>query len=486
MALAIIVYDALWVYRSGSVAIRAAIAYRKLQRWQSVDWLGRAQEHPNFDRAYHLVIVPTYGESVDILRTTLTYLANQDFPRERLAVVVGFESRDREAWKRSQQLLEEFRGRFGYFWTNFHRLTAGEVPGKSSNEASAARYAKQRLVDEAGVDAEFTTVTTCDADSRLPRQYLSALTSHFLSFPRTSIFQPAILFYSNIWRVPTPSRVMNSLHSIYQLAKLTRTDKLIPQSTYSMSLAACIEVGYWDGNVIPEDSHMFFKMLFHFGSQVRVVPMYLAVIADAVESTSYVGTVRSQFNQEKRWAWGVADVPYVLRGWARAKTPGFSTGYRVLRYVEEHLNWPIGPFLLTFGGGAPAYFNHDFAYTPLGRVLPSLTGQIMTSSMAFMVLLWVVDWKLKPDAETAWPLLTRLIGLVEWLLLPVAGLMLSAVPGLVAHTRLLFGRYMEYNVTPKLAGPPASNVEAGRSAELEPLGQLEAAFSPVRTPTERR
>ncbi len=386
-AICIVFYDALWLYRSCSFGVRAVVAYRIMRRWEATGWLKLASTHPDYDKVHHLVVIPTYQESVEILRSTLQHLADQEFPAKRIAVVLGFESRDRNAWDRSEALREEFRDTFGYLWSTFHPVMPGEVAGKSSNEAWAGRYGKEQLIDEAGVDIEFTTITTCDADSRLSPKYLSAITYEFLTRSRLSIYQPAILFYSNIWRVPTPSRVLNSLHSVWQLAKLTRTDKLVPQSTYSMSLSACAEVGYWDVDVIPEDSHMFFKMLFHFGDAVRVVPIYLPVMADAVESTSYISTVRSQFNQEKRWAWGVSDVPYVLRGWRNAEHAGAATGYRVLRYVEDHLNWPVGPFLLTFGGSAPAFFNHDFKLTAFGAIFPNITSALMTTSLIFSAVL---------------------------------------------------------------------------------------------------
>ncbi|MGH2365796.1 MAG: glycosyltransferase [Chloroflexota bacterium] len=471
-AAGILLYDGLWLYRSCSFAMRAVVAYRELRRWQAADWLGAASRLPRWQRVHHLVLIPTYGESVELLRSTLHHLAQQDFPRERLAVVLGFEQRDRQAWERAEVLLAEFGSSFGYLWASFHPIMPGEVAGKSSNEAWAARYAKRRLIDEAGVDIACTTVTTCDADSRLSPKYFSALTYHFLTQSRYFIYQPALLFYANIWRVAVPSRVMNSLHSVWQLAKLTRTDKLMPQSTYSMSLELCAEAGYWDVDVIPEDSHMFFKLLFRFGAQVRVVPLYLPVMADAVEGTSFMATIRCQFNQEKRWAWGVSDLPYVLKGWGGTADAGsVSLGYRVLRYVEDHLNWPVGPFLLTFGGSAPIFFNHQFGMSRFGQAFPALTSYIMTASLIFSVALWGIDWKLKPAASDARPVLRKIVGLAEWLLLPVTGLLLSALPGLVAHTRLLLGRYMEYNVTQKLAPAALDGAEPGLAVTAgEPVG----------------
>jgi hypothetical protein len=220
-----------------------------------------------------------------------------------------------------------------------------------------------------------------------------------------------------------------------------------------MSLSACAEVGYWDVDVIPEDSHMFFKMLFHFGREVRVEPIYLPVVSDGAEARGYLRTLFSQFEQEKRWAWGVADIPYVMLGLGRtAIRGGVSRWYRGLRYIEEHLSWPLSPFLITFGAGAPRIFNPAFGRSTLGHLLPNLSSWVLTASLASMMVMVVVDRMLKPPAPADHPL-GGWLHMLEWALMPAVGIALSALPGLVAHTRLLFGRYLQYKVTQKLASP---------------------------------
>jgi hypothetical protein len=39
---------------------------------------------------------------------------------------------------------------------------------------------------------------------------------------------------------------------------------------------------------------------------------------------------------------------------------------------------------------------------------------------------------------------------LEFILLPISGFLLSALPGLDAHTRLMLGKYLEYKVTEKV------------------------------------
>ncbi len=38
----------------------------------------------------------------------------------------------------------------------------------------------------------------------------------------------------------------------------------------------------------------------------------------------------------------------------------------------------------------------------------------------------------------------------EFILMPIAGFLFSALPGLDAHTRLMLGKYLQYRVTEKV------------------------------------
>jgi hypothetical protein len=129
----------------------------------------------------------------------------------------------------------------------------------------------------------------------------------------------------------------------------------------------------------------------------------------------------------------------------------------------------LSPFMITFGAGAPGYFNHTYARTPIGHLLPSLSGYMLTASLASMGVMVIMDYQLKPAAPETHAF-SGLLRLAEWCLMPAVGIALSALPGLVAHTRLLFGRYLEYKVTEKLA-----------PSVVEPRSALQMEAVPVST-----
>jgi hypothetical protein len=58
--------------------------------------------------------------------------------------------------------------------------------------------------------------------------------------------------------------------------------------------------------------------------------------------------------------------------------------------------------------------------------------------------------RMLPRRPPDWPLWRQLLVYPTYFLYPIVGLMLSVLPALEAHTRLLLGRYLEYRVTEKV------------------------------------
>ncbi len=113
----------------------------------------------------HIVIVPNYKEPDEILRRTLDALASQHRASERIIPVLGMEEREPDARAKGEALAAEYAGKFRHVLVSVHPGgIPGEEPGKSSNEAWAARQAR-KMVDELGLDPDLVTITSCDADS---------------------------------------------------------------------------------------------------------------------------------------------------------------------------------------------------------------------------------------------------------------------------------------------------------------------------------
>jgi hypothetical protein len=112
--------------------------------------------------------------------------------------------------------------------------------------------------------------------------------------------------------------------------------------------------------------------------------------------------------------------------------------------------WPAHWFLLTLGGLVPALLNPAYAHSALGVWQAGLVSAIMGLCLPCLVLVIVVDWRLRPEHPDGEDIVDVLIGWASFALLPIVGLVLCAIPALDAHTRLLFGRRLEYRVTEKV------------------------------------
>jgi len=452
VAYLIITFDVFWFYKSFTLAYHAIQSFVTMNAHVKIDWLALAKNLPHFNEIYHVLIIPEFHEPLHILRRTMQNLTKQDFPKDKIIIALATESKDPEAEMTSATLMKEFGHFFGKFLITRHTLTPEEVAGKSSNMAWAARQVAQKFKSWR-MNMTFATVTSCDADALLHPKYFSYLTHSFLSDPDRiyRFYQGAILFYNNIWRIPLPSRVVNTMFSIANLAVLSQKSRLINFSTYSLSLATAANVGFWDTDVIPEDYHMFFKVYFAMGEKVKTKSIFLPLLLDSAESHGFWRTMVNQYEQSKRWAWGISDIPYVVRNIILHDEIKLSDRLRrLLLLLEQHIFWSSNWFILTIGSVIPPLVNPAFGRTVLGHNLAQLSSGILTLSLIFLLVIIILDWQIKPPRPkefSAWKLPFLYI---QWLTVPIVSFFLSALPGLDAHTRMILGKRLEYRVTEKV------------------------------------
>lgn len=451
----IIFFIIFWFYKSAIMAFSAILSHLKLNAAQKYDWLADAKKIPDFAKIHHLVIIPTYMEPLHVLERGLNSLVRQDFPKKRISICVAFEAREGKVAKdKAVAIGKKYARHFGNLFFTYHPDIAHEVKGKSSNEAYAGKYAKKFLIDKKGLDINFMTVTSKDADGQLHEKYLSCLTFKFLSKgeKRHLLFwQPVILFYTNIWKVPAPIRVMNSLGSVWQTAQNSRTDRLVNYSMYSLSMKLLDEVGYWDVDVIPEDYRIFFKSFFMKDGLVDVDPVFLPANADAAESTTYIKSLINFYEQERRWAWGVSDDAYIIKKWlTHTHIPFWRRTIRVFKVIEDHFLWPVNWFAITLGATIPTLLNPAFAQTVMGQNLPRVAFGILTTCWIFLAIIIFIDFRQRPKRSEHATLIKKVLTPFEYILMPVITFLFTALPGIDAHTRLMLGKYLEYRVTEKV------------------------------------
>jgi hypothetical protein len=452
VAFLVLLFMVYWFYRSTVFAVTAVLAWLRVNAHQEVDWLSLAQKHPDFQKLRHLVIIPTYKESLSHLERTLTHLAKQTFPTKRVLIALAFEKREGEAARRKAKVLEsEFADKFGAFWITFHPDLPGEVKGKASNEAYAAKAAARKLKRE-GRRLDLITVTSCDADSVFHHRYFAYLSYLYLNDKERAyhFYWAPYLLYNNFWQLPLPTRVQVTIGTLGRLGLLLQRHRLLVISVYSLSLETLDTIGYWDTNIIPEDWHIFLQAFFYLGDKVETIPIFLPINGDAALSTSYLKSLKARYEQERRWAWGVTDIPYAIRQTCRHTEIPLWPRLRLFLYMlETHLTWSSHFFLLTLGATIPPLINPAFRYTALGHNLPRLAKFILTLASVFLIAIIALDIKSRPKRPTWFGLFKTPLLLLQYLLMPVISFFFASLPGLDAHTRLMLNRHLEYKVSEK-------------------------------------
>jgi hypothetical protein len=450
----IIAFSVYWLYRSISMAVLSLIAHFRINASMQNDWLKDLDRVPRAKEIHHLIIVPTYKEPLHILERSFNALTKQTFPHKNIHIMVAFEEREgEEGKKKAHHLMESYGKLFGSVQTTFHPDIHGEVKGKSSNMAWGARHLKEYVVGKLGVPIENCTITSEDADAIFHPSYFACLTYLFLTSrkPFNRIWQGSIRFYNNIWEVPAPIRVLASIFSVSQMFILMRQDRLINFSTYSTSLKMIDSIGYWDTDVIPEDYHLFFKAYFALKGNLEVEPIFLPILADAAQAHSFWSTMYNQYEQIKRWAWGVSDDAYIIKQWLLAEgVPFWDKTIRVIKTVEDHFLWPVNWFAITIGALLPPFLNKEFNRMSLGKTLPQVSSGLLTMSLISLLVIFAIDAHARPSRPKEVSIIHRILQPFEFLLTPFLGFFFSALPGLDAHTRLMLGKYLEYRVTEKV------------------------------------
>ena len=450
----VLIFNVYWFYQSLQIAISSIISHTKIQAAKLYDWMGDVKGFPDWEKLEHVVIIPTYKEPIHTLERTLNSLAVQEFPTKQMTVVLAMEVKESEDERlpKVKYLKEKFGKTFKNLFFTVHTLTTGEVVGKASNERFAAIWIEKNYISKNKFDLDYFTVTSCDADHKYHPKHFASLAFKFLDNPhRYKMFwQPSVMFYNNIWEVPAITRVPNSLMSILNLSQLARRDRLINTANYSLSFRLLHEIGYWDADKIPEDWGIFFKAFYKKGGGIEVEPIYLPLLADAPQSTSFWKTVKNQYQQIQRWAWGVSDDPWIIKSYLLTDIPFWEKTMRLFQVLWAHFLWPVNWFIITIGLTVPTLLNPAFGRTALGYTVPKLSSWILTVALIFLVVMIFIDNVHKPKRPEGYPVWRVILTPFEFILLPIVGLFFGALPGLDAHTRLMLGKYMEYKVTEKV------------------------------------
>jgi cellulose synthase/poly-beta-1,6-N-acetylglucosamine synthase-like glycosyltransferase len=427
---------------------------RTIPAWH-YKYVRKFQEEPDRMKPsdiYHAVIVATWNESREVLEPTIQYLLDSDFDMKKVIFVLAFEERGGEAVeKQAKQLMKDFEDKFYYAFAAKHPDgVPGEMVGKGSNITFAARKLEQFL-EKRHIDPLNVIVTTLDADNRPHKQYLNALTYTYVVSPDPlhASYQPIPMYTNNIWDAPAPMRVIATGNSFWNVTLSMRPHMLRNFSSHAQSMAALIDTDYWSVRTIVEDGHQFWRTYFRYDGNHEVYPIYTPIYQDAVLARTYPKTLRMQFVQLRRWAWGCSDIAYVAEKgfFTPNKVPKIDMIFKFLRLLEGHVSWSTAPLILAFAGYIPLLLNpDDYA----SNQLPFIASRVQTVALVGVFVTMFLSMRILPPKPARYKRHRTLFMIVQWVFLPVTSILYNSLAALNAQTRLMFKRYLgKFDITEK-------------------------------------
>lgn len=472
-------YLLLWFAKSIGLDIRAVQGYKTIKQHEKLPWSDMLSElktgevpeagRPGWhyrnieritadpvpikpDEITHALIIATYNESRAVLEPTLNAIMNSDYDKKKVILVLAYEERGgAEIEAQAKDLVEQYGPNFMHAMAVKHpKNLPGEIIGKGGNITFAGRELEKYLAKE-GIKPLSVIVTTLDADNRPHSSYLGALTYLYsvCPDPATVSFQPVPMFTNNVWDAPAPMRVIATGNSFWMTVSSMRPHALRNFSSHAQSMQTLIDTDFWSVRTIVEDGHQFWRTYFRYNGKHEVFPIYVPVYQDAVLANGYIRTLKAQFIQLRRWAWGASDVAYVIdTGFFKDNdVPKLNLTFKLLQLLEGHISWATAPILLAFSAFIPAFFNpQNYA----ANQLPIIVSRLQTLALAGIFVTLFFSLKTLPPKPQHYKRHRTIFMVVQWIYLPITTILYNSFSALYSQTRLMFGRYIgKFDVTEK-------------------------------------
>lgn len=452
----IILYDLYWLVRITYFVTYLFISWKKYHQVNQINWFNKIQElgpetSSGWQKYYHLIILPTYKESIKVFRDTLNGLANADYDTKKFIVVLSRECAERAGQEYEEQFLkdaevlhQEYDNKFYKFFTLIHPTSPpDELPGKGSNDTWAVKKIKQKFIDVENIPYENIIVSAFDVDTHVYPQYFSRLTYLWMTAdnPHHHSYQPLALYNNNIWQAPCFARVVANSTTFWLMAELARPERLFTFSSHSMSFKTLVEVGFWQTDIVTEDSRIFLQCYDYFDGDYSTIPMYVPISMDTVLGKNIWQTIKGQYKQMRRWAWSVEHFPWMVTHFIKNKKIAWSKKIKYLfNQSEGQFSWATGPIFILILGRLPLIVaSIRGEQIAVVQNTPFVLQTLMSLAMVGIFVSAIINVFFLPARPPKYKKIKWLVMVLQWILLPITLIFFGSLPATDAQTRLMLG-----------------------------------------------
>ncbi len=406
---------------------------------------------------YHAVIMVAYNETMETMKPSIEAVAASDWPNEKIIFVLGYEERGGEEIEQTAKELKKlFKDVFKDFIIVKHPDgVKGEITGKGPNLSNAGEALSKYIVQK-HINREKVIITSIDSDNRVHPKYLNNVAYEFCVRDRETrqrrSYQPVCLFTNNIWDAAAPMRVIAVSNSFFNVIQTMRPHILWNFASHSQPLAAIEDMNYWSRRTIVEDGHQYWRSYFYFRGDYDTVAIRVPIYQDAVMDENIPKTLKMQFVQLRRWAYGASDIAYVgnLLFDKNREVPFMKTFRKFVRLFDSHITRTMIAPIVAFGGWIPMIMNLSTRGMTVFN-LPKVVSVVQTIATIGLLVTILFSLKMLPKRPARYKKTKTAAMVAQWVLAPIIALVYSSASAYYAQTRLMTGRYMEkFDVTRKI------------------------------------
>lgn len=409
----------------------------------------------DWKQVYHVLFVTNYQEDFNITESTYEAIRDCNYPNDHIIIVSCGEKVDEENYLLvKDEIQKNFGGNFKDIQYYLHEKMEGEVSGKGPNLYSAGRkFLEYFNKNYPNIRPEDVLVTTLDADHIVHSDYLSNLTYKYIidANRHRKTYQPIALLFNNIWDAPAPSRILAIASSFWQMVESVRPYRLRTFAAHTQSLKTLIVTDFWSNKTVVEDGHQYWRTYFAYNGDHEMVGLQVPVYQDCVMADGFLLTLKNQYLQRRRWAWGISDFPFIIKNFIKHPEIPFGEKFiQTWRHFAGSISWSTATFLIAFAW-VPLGFNQAFQDTVLAHNVSIFSSNMLRLAwVGIFANMWVYLILLPPLPEHKKR--RDYIGmLAQWLIAPVVSILFSSLPALESQTRLMLGQSLDvFWVTPKV------------------------------------